>query len=527
MLGVMIDCSRNAVMTVPAVKEYVDLLAKMGYDTIMLYTEDTYEVNEEPYFGYMRGKYSKEEMKEIDAYCLEKGMELIPCIQTLAHLNAIFQVTNKYDDIRDCDDILLVDSERTFELIEHVFATLAECYTTRKVHIGMDEAGKVGLGKYLKKNGYQERFEVINNYLHKVCAIAKKYGFETMIWNDMFCQLATGSNHYRDGGNLDDVRAKANLPENVSLVHWDYYNLDYEKYDMMFKLCQAFERPVIFAGGSWTWKGFMPANQFSIDSTRVALRACRDNGVDNIFMTLWGDDGAECSRLSILPALLFTAEAARGNEDMDDIKKKFFALTGMQWEDFMLLDKMDEIPGNHDYCPSKYLLYNDPFMGLNDFRVASGDSEYYRELSAKLANVKATPKYQVIFDTAKTLCDFLAVKTELGMKTREMYKAGNNEGLQKLATEDYWEAAKLLEIFYEAFDAQWTAENKPFGFDIQDFRFGGVSWRLKKCSQRLLAYVNGEIPSIMELEEEILEGTFKKHWSEFATPNVVSHIFYH
>jgi len=42
MLGVMIDCSRNAVMTVDSVKKYADIIRKMGYNTIMLYTEDTY-----------------------------------------------------------------------------------------------------------------------------------------------------------------------------------------------------------------------------------------------------------------------------------------------------------------------------------------------------------------------------------------------------------------------------------------------------------------------------------------------------
>ena len=65
--GVMIDCSRNAVMSVEGLKNYLAILKKMGYNCAMLYTEDTYEVDGEPYFGYMRGRYSKEEMKEIDA----------------------------------------------------------------------------------------------------------------------------------------------------------------------------------------------------------------------------------------------------------------------------------------------------------------------------------------------------------------------------------------------------------------------------------------------------------------------------
>ena len=43
--GVMIDCSRNSVLSVQSVKKLIDVLSKMGYDSIQLYTEDTFEVN--------------------------------------------------------------------------------------------------------------------------------------------------------------------------------------------------------------------------------------------------------------------------------------------------------------------------------------------------------------------------------------------------------------------------------------------------------------------------------------------------
>ena len=71
--GTMLDCSRNAVMTVDSVKKWIDITADLGYNMLMLYTEDTYEVKNQPYFGYMRGRYSIAEMKEINAYCASKG----------------------------------------------------------------------------------------------------------------------------------------------------------------------------------------------------------------------------------------------------------------------------------------------------------------------------------------------------------------------------------------------------------------------------------------------------------------------
>ena len=98
-LGVMLDFSRNGVMTVEALKRFLSTIRKMGYNTVFLYMEDTYQVEGEPYFGYMRSRYSIEEMKEIDEFCASIGIEAIPCIQVLAHMQTFFvQSVDKGDE---------------------------------------------------------------------------------------------------------------------------------------------------------------------------------------------------------------------------------------------------------------------------------------------------------------------------------------------------------------------------------------------------------------------------------------------
>ena len=51
--GTMVDMSRNAVMTVDTVKFMLRKMALMGMNMYMLYTEDTYHVENRPYFGHM------------------------------------------------------------------------------------------------------------------------------------------------------------------------------------------------------------------------------------------------------------------------------------------------------------------------------------------------------------------------------------------------------------------------------------------------------------------------------------------
>jgi hypothetical protein len=152
-LSLMADCSRNGVLSVQAVKGLARVLARLGYNQLQLYTEDTFEVENEPYFGHIRGRYSAEEIQLLDSYCGMFGIELVPCVQTLAHLGAIFK-NPAYSAVNDCADILLADGERTYKLIENIFASLQKNFTSRKVNIGMDEAFLLGAGKYQLTRGY-------------------------------------------------------------------------------------------------------------------------------------------------------------------------------------------------------------------------------------------------------------------------------------------------------------------------------------------------------------------------------------
>ena len=49
--GVMLDCSRNGVLRPESIRMILRKMALMGLDTLMLYTEDTYEIKNRPYFG--------------------------------------------------------------------------------------------------------------------------------------------------------------------------------------------------------------------------------------------------------------------------------------------------------------------------------------------------------------------------------------------------------------------------------------------------------------------------------------------
>ena len=69
----------------------------------------------------------------------------------------------EYNLVHDCDDIMLIDEEKTYALIEDMFSTLRQCFKTNKLHIGMDEAHNVGLGKFLIDELEEELLDFPNN----------------------------------------------------------------------------------------------------------------------------------------------------------------------------------------------------------------------------------------------------------------------------------------------------------------------------------------------------------------------------
>lgn len=504
--GAMLDMSRNAVMKPEEVKKYALTLKRLGYNMLQLYTEDTYEVSGEPYFGYLRGRYSKEELCDIVAYCNGIGVEVIPCIQTLAHLNAIFRWDCYRRDVRDCSDILLIDEPKTYELIENMIKSLRKCFTSNYIHIGCDEAHMVGLGKFLDRNGYQNRFEIIHRHLERVLEIVKKYGFKPIMWSDMFFRLAqSGGYHTKNDVITEEI--VGSCPEGVDLVFWDYYHNDTELYSKMIESHRKFKGDVWFAGGAWCWSGWAPHNKWSVESMSAAMRACHSHEVGNIFMTMWGDNGKECSFYSVLPALYAIRRFYDGEENIDLIKSEFAKITGESFDAMMRLDIPNEIGEERDYSatPSKYMLYSDPFLGFLDSTLVSDASAKYAEYARQLhADAEKSREYGYIFECEARLCEVLELKYDLGARTREAYSSKERDAVRALA-EEYSLIIERTEAFYKSFRYLWFRENKPHGFDVQDQRIGGLLLRLRSCQQRLMEYADGAVESIPELEEDILD----------------------
>ena len=260
-----------------------------------------------------------------------------------------------------------------------------------------------------------------------------------------------------------------------------------------------------------------------------AISACKKNGVRNVLFTLWGDAGAECSRFSVLPALYYVAELCRGNEDIGRIKSDFKHKFGFDFDEFSLLDDPNRVALNQgvpfeNSTTAKYMLYSDYFNGHYDFTVREGGGEYYRDLSKRLFEAKKKAgRYSYLFDTLAKLCVILSDKYELGVRTRAAYKTGDKQELLRLAKEEYTRIERAIPVFLSAFNRQWMKENKPYGFDVHEYRIGGLLARTKSCKRRLIDYAEGRVDSIPELECEILPfAHYKRGFSSYINSHLTT-----
>ncbi|TLS37214.1 beta-N-acetylhexosaminidase [Pseudalkalibacillus caeni] len=537
MNGIMLDCSRNAVMKPEGIERFIIVMAMMGLNMLMLYMEDTYEIEEQPYFGYMRGRFSKEELKCLDDYADKFGIELIPSIQTLAHLTTFLRWDSNAE-IMDTPDILLAGSPNTYRLIEQMISAVMEPFRTSRLHLGMDEAHFLGRGVYLKKNGYRTSFDIMNDHLKQVLKVTRKKGIDPMIWSDMYFRMSSETGDYYDKKAIIPDSVIEGMPSDVQFVYWDYYHEDEHFYKDYLKKHKSFGTKPVFAGGIWTFNGIAINYKKTIRSLHAGLSACKQEGISEVFGTLWGDDGAETNPFTGLLGLQLMAEHGYAEKiDMENVKDRFQFCTGADMDCFIALGELDQPPGSAKEVqlepdnPSKFLLWQDPLLGLFDKQVEGMPlNRFYRELELKLRQEQIRAGgWSWLFELPRQICSVLTMKSEIGIRLKRLYDEDEKEKLRDIADNELVELTKRVEILQKIHYEHWMEINKPFGWEVLDIRYGGLLARIGTTRKRLEAYLSGSISSIPELEEERLPYTsaVQNHaysrsnvYQKIATPNV-------
>ena len=518
-IAAMIDASRCGVPNAESVKSIIDYLAAFGYNMVMLYTEDTVELESRPYFGYMRGRYTKEELMSIDDYAWDYGIEAIPCIECYGHMGK-YLLWDEALPIKDTDEVLLAREEKTFEFLEELIKTVSSCYRSKRIHVGMDEAFTMCRGRFLDKHGYVSKTEVFNDYMDRLMEITRKYDLKPMMWSDMYFR-----GYYKEDGYVPED-TKERIPKDIQLVFWHYGEQPYCDEYALKKHCDL-QREVIFASGLWSWMGHFPENNYAYDMTKYSLSACRKTGVNEMICTLWTNDNAECDYFAALLGLSFTAELCYNeNITKDELRERFEICTGGDYDAFMdmsqyqnIFDDEHEYESFHQRFAGKALFWQDIMEGLFDVHLYKQPmSGHYKKYAEKMRGYSG--KWNNLYSFAAEVFNYLAIKCEIAEKAVPSYKAGDKESLKYISETLLPKLIKATEKVHEMHKEMWFKTNKITGWSNLDIRYAGVKARCETARMIINKYLSGEYNKIEEFEGERLGKPFNGFMPYFkmATP---------
>ncbi|HHW79216.1 MAG TPA: beta-N-acetylhexosaminidase, partial [Acholeplasmataceae bacterium] len=491
--GTMLDLSRGAVYKVSYLKNLIRKQAIMGANEIWLYMEDVYEVEGYPFFGYLRGKYSKEELKEVVAYAEIFGITLVPAIQTLGHMEQFL----KWHDSRFVKDqyhVLLAEDDRTYELIKAMFKTIREVFKTDRIHIGLDETFGLGFGRYYKENGYKHQYDIFLDHLERVNTLALEMGFkDVLIWSDMFYRISSKHESYYDPETEFSNELLARIPKNVGLVYWDYYNTNLELVTKMLKSHKKMGRKVIMASGTWTWVKFTYDKNQSDKTANIHIEASKAEGIDEFILTQWGDDGAYVDHeTSLLGVYELGLKALTNNKPN---AKAYENITNELYSDALLKTKLNDATIN-----PQGLMWDDPLLGIYVNNYVGNDYQ------ALLPNIK---QYETIVEQLKANDELLFtyhIASANLYKLKARYTMLNNYFNKKPLIEAkplFDEFKKHIKEIAVIFDNIWHDRNKLIGLEAIQSRFATQLVRADEMTYIMENYDSGKIEKIEAFEDEV------------------------
>ena len=517
--GLMLDASRNAVPRPEAVKRLIVRMALMGLDILMLYTEDTYEVEGYPYFGYMRGGYSKADIRGMDDYAAQFGIEMMPCIQTLGHHSMILRWMKAMREISDTGDVLLVGEDATYRYLEQIMSDASEPYRSNRIHIGMDESGSLGTGAYRAKHGTRPQIDIFQEHMGHVREIAHRLGLRPMIWSDMYFAFCSPKHDYDPDCELPESVLKL-IPDDIELVYWDYYHHEQSFYEGVIEQHRRSGAPLLFAGGMWNWQSPAVNYRYMASTSVPGLRASRDAGIGEVFVTAWGDNGVENSLESLLYGLQMYAEFDyMGDYYPEELDRRFTALHGVDagvFRDLSLFDMPPHAPEKAELSPnpSFMLLYEDPLTLVfeKDFE-GLPLTEHYGRLHALYQTYfeRTEGALRPMAESYLRLAEVLHGKCVWRDTAPGIVRRGDREAAWAMA-ELARSMTDSLRALHGCWYRLWMDDNRPHGWDVHDIRLGAQITRWETAAKRMEAFASGELDTIAEMEREKLRYGNEREW---------------
>jgi hypothetical protein len=307
--GFMLDISRNRVPTMDWLKELIDALALLRYNELQLYTEHTFAYAEHSAVWEQASPMTAEEIRDIDAYCSARGIELVPNQNSFAHLERWLR-HDAYKHLAECPDGFehpimgwrtfggtLAPTEESAAFIDSLYAELLPNFASKRLHIGCDEPWELGQGRSKERVAREGKHPLYLEFLNRLFALAKKHDHQAHFWADII---------------LERPDLVPQLPKNVTPVIWGY-EADSPYAEQCRIVAEAgFKGNFYVAPGAGNWNSFGGRLDVARANITRAAKEGSAHGASGLLLTAWGDNGHHQPWPTLFPALIMAAQAAWG-----------------------------------------------------------------------------------------------------------------------------------------------------------------------------------------------------------------------
>ncbi len=311
--GYFHDVTRGRIPTLEHLKGLADKLSYYKMNQLQLYVEHSFLFREFSEVWRDDTPLTAQEILELDTYCRDRNIELIPSIASFGHLYKVLR-TKTYRDLCELDlseekefsfvDRMLhhtldVTNEKSFELVKKLILEYMPLFTSEHFNLCADETFDLGKGKSESAAKAEGTDQIYIKFLKRLCGVVEEQGKVPMFWGDII---------------LSNPEVIKELGEKVICLNWDYseevtdenagklYQLSVKQY-----LCP----------GVQGWKRMMNRLDTAYQNiSRMCSYAHRYNA-QGVLNTDWGDYGHINPPEFSIPGLIYGASFSWNAKQLD------------------------------------------------------------------------------------------------------------------------------------------------------------------------------------------------------------------
>jgi hypothetical protein len=272
--GILLDVSRGKVPTASTLRALVDLCVSLKLNVLMLYVEHVFRFRRHPEIGAGASPLEASVLRELDAYAAARHVELVPCLQSLGHMEHVLRIP-RYAHLAESERRWSVAPTEpgTYALLRDLYQEFLPNFRSALFNANCDEPFDLGSGRSAARAAEVGPGGLFLEHVSRVRDLARSLGKRTMIWSDFL------------HAHTDRIPA---LPRDLVLLEWGYEAK--HDYDRVAGLAQHGLEFWVCPGTS-SWNSLFPRLENSVRNVAAWAEAGRAHGAQGLLVTDWGDFG--------------------------------------------------------------------------------------------------------------------------------------------------------------------------------------------------------------------------------------------